>query len=71
MLALGGRVNAGQAEELEGVIGIVFPGSGVVVVPEEDGAKIAMTIDAIEHKFSIGDGDSTLLRMLLAGRVPW
>lgn len=72
-------MNARQARELEGVLGVVCPGAtDIHVSPESDGAQVVITgIVAAGNtepgstalRMSVRDGGSPVLRMLLSGRA--
>jgi hypothetical protein len=60
-------VNEHQARELRGVLSRRFPTGEVEVIPEKGGAKIVVQAKGESHDFSVGDGPSALLNLLLAG----
>jgi hypothetical protein len=72
-------VNARQARELKGVLGVVYPrATEIEVRPDSDGALIVISgigaggnadPGSDDVRMSIGNGDGPVLRMLLSGYV--
>jgi hypothetical protein len=72
-------VNARQARELKGVLGVVYPGAtDIQVAPDSDGARVVLSgIRAADNSepgggdvmLDIGNADGPVLRMILSGRV--
>jgi len=60
-------VNAGEAEELQGVLSIIHPESAVSVTLLPGGADIVVITDGTDHVFKIGNDDLTVVRALPGG----
>jgi hypothetical protein len=65
-------MNAADAEELEGLIGVTFPGAEVVVDPRPDGADVVVSLEGAGfHRFQVYDNDldSPVVRLLIGAQV--
>jgi hypothetical protein len=72
-------VNARQARDLKGVLGVVYPGATEIrVTPEPDGAKIVLCgvrsagnsePGGGDVMLDVGNGDGPVLRMILSGQI--
>lgn len=72
-------MNARQARELKGVLGVVYPGAtDIQVAPDSDGARVVLSgVRAAGNSepgggdvmLDISDGDSPVLLMILSGRI--
>lgn len=72
-------MNARQARELKGVLGVACPAAtDIQVAPDSDGARVVLSgVRAAGNSeagggdvmLDIGNGDSPVLRMILSGRI--
>jgi hypothetical protein len=61
-------VNQSQAVRLRTTLTKVYPDAKeITVVAEEDGAQVSIEAYGDKHRYSIGEGESTLLRFLITG----
>jgi hypothetical protein len=61
-------MNRSQAVRLRTTLTKVYPDAAeITVVAEEDGAQVSIKADGWNHRYSIGEGESTLLRVLITG----
>jgi Tol biopolymer transport system component len=59
------------AEELQGLIGVTFPGAEVMVDPLPDGADVAVVLNGDHHRYRIYDNDldSPIVRLLIGAAL--
>ena len=58
-----------EAREIEGVLSLHVPGGSVTVTAEPGGARIVIEAGGTSRRFSVGDGASPLLSLLVTGRA--